>query len=64
MTNAPFNATDPHPRQRVAVLDTEISDVDTSQGDTLSYSFTETSPLADFVVRQTTITAAKCPACE
>ncbi len=32
MTNAQFNSTDPHPRRRVAVLDTEMSYVDTGQG--------------------------------
>ena len=32
MSNAPFNSTDPHPRRRVAVLDTEMSYVDTGQG--------------------------------
>ncbi len=32
MTNAQFNSTDLHPRRRVAVLDTEMSYVDTGQG--------------------------------
>ena len=32
MTNAQFNSTDRHPRRRVAVLDTEMSYVDTGQG--------------------------------
>jgi haloalkane dehalogenase len=33
MTNTQFNSVDPHPRKRVAVLDTEMSYVDTGQGD-------------------------------
>ncbi len=32
MTNAQLNLTDPHPRRRVAVFDTEMSYVDTGQG--------------------------------
>jgi haloalkane dehalogenase len=37
MTNAQFNSTDPHPRRRVAVLDTEMSYVDTGQGDPIVF---------------------------
>jgi len=33
MTNAKINSADPHPRRRVAVLDTEMSYVDTGEGD-------------------------------
>jgi hypothetical protein len=33
MTNAQFDSTDSHPRRRVAVLDTEMSYVDTGRGD-------------------------------
>ena len=32
MTTAPIESTDPHPRRRVAVLDTEMSYVDTGEG--------------------------------
>lgn len=32
MSTAPISAADPHPRQRLRVLDTEISYVDTGQG--------------------------------
>ena len=49
MTNTPFNATDPHPRQRVSVLDTEISDVDTSQGDPIV--FLHGNPTSSYVWR-------------
>jgi haloalkane dehalogenase len=37
MTDGQFNSSDPHPRQRVAVLDTEISYVDTGQGDPIVF---------------------------
>ena len=37
MTNARFNSTDRHPRRRVAVLDTEMSYVDTGQGDPIVF---------------------------
>jgi haloalkane dehalogenase len=37
MTNAQFNPTDPHPRRRVAVLDTEMSYVDTGRGDPIVF---------------------------
>lgn len=37
MTNAQFNSADPHPRRRVAVLDTEMSYVDTGQGDPIVF---------------------------
>jgi haloalkane dehalogenase len=37
MTNAQINSTDPHPRRRVAVLDTEISYVDTGRGDPIVF---------------------------
>jgi haloalkane dehalogenase len=37
MTDAQFNSTDPHPRRRVAVLDTEMSFVDTGQGDPIVF---------------------------
>ncbi len=37
MTNARFNSTDLHPRRRVAVLDTEMSYVDTGQGDPIVF---------------------------
>jgi len=37
MTNALINSIDPHPRRRVAVLDTEISYVDTGRGDPIVF---------------------------
>ena len=37
MTNAQINSTDPHPRRRVAVLDTEVSYVDTGRGDPIVF---------------------------
>ena len=37
MTTVQFNSTDLHPRRRVAVLDTEISYVDTGQGDPIVF---------------------------
>ena len=37
MTNTQFNPTDPHPRRRIAVLDTEISYVDTGHGDPIVF---------------------------
>ena len=37
MTNSQFNSTDNHPRRRVAVLDTEISYVDSGQGDPIIF---------------------------
>jgi len=37
MTNAQINSIDPHPRRRVAVLDTEISYVDTGRGDPIVF---------------------------
>ena len=37
MTNARINPTDPHPRRRVAVLDTEMSYVDTGDGDPIVF---------------------------
>lgn len=37
MTNTQFNSVDPHPRKRVAVLDTEMSYVDTGQGDPIVF---------------------------
>lgn len=37
MTNAGTNAADPHPRHRIAVLDTEISYVDTGRGDPIVF---------------------------
>jgi haloalkane dehalogenase len=37
MTTAQFNSTDPHPRRRVAVLDTEMSYVDTGRGDPIVF---------------------------
>ena len=37
MTNAEFNSTDPHPRRRVAVLDTEMSYLDTGRGDPIVF---------------------------
>ena len=37
MTTVQFNITDLHPRRRVAVLDTEISYVDTGQGDPIVF---------------------------
>lgn len=36
-TNTQFNSVDPHPRKRVAVLDTEMSYVDTGQGDPIVF---------------------------
>ena len=37
ITNTQFNSTDPHPRRRVAVLDTEMSYVDTGYGDPIVF---------------------------
>ena len=37
MTTAQFNSTDPHPRRPVAVLDTEMSYVDTGRGDPIVF---------------------------
>ena len=37
MTHIPINSDDPHPRRRVAVLDTEISYVDTGVGDPIVF---------------------------
>ncbi|HET8889366.1 MAG TPA: haloalkane dehalogenase [Candidatus Angelobacter sp.] len=37
MTNAQFSSVDPHPRKRVAVLDTEMSYVDIGQGDPIVF---------------------------
>jgi len=37
MPNAQFNSTDTHPRRRVAVLDTEMSYVDTGRGDLIVF---------------------------
>jgi len=37
MTNAQFDWTDPHPRRRVAVLDTEMSYADTGQGNPIVF---------------------------
>lgn len=37
MTNAQFNPADPHPRRRAAVLDAEMSYVDTGQGDPIVF---------------------------
>ena len=37
MTHTQFNSTDPHPRRRVAVLDTEMSYVDTGRGDPIVF---------------------------
>ena len=37
MTNDRFNTRDDHPRRRVAVLDTEISYVDSGQGDPIIF---------------------------
>jgi len=37
MTDNQINAADPHPRRRIAVLDTEISYVDTGQGDPIVF---------------------------
>jgi len=37
MTDAQFNSTDAHPRRRVAVLDTEISYIDTGHGDPIVF---------------------------
>jgi haloalkane dehalogenase len=37
MTNAQINSIDPHPRRRVAVLDTEVSYVDTGRGDPIVF---------------------------
>jgi len=37
MTTAQFNSTDPHPRRRIAVLDTEMSYVDTGRGDPIVF---------------------------
>ena len=36
-TSTQFNSVDPHPRKRVAVLDTEMSYVDTGQGDPIVF---------------------------
>jgi haloalkane dehalogenase len=37
MTNVQFSSIDPHPRRRVALLDTEISYVDTGRGDPIVF---------------------------
>jgi len=37
MSSAQFNSTDPHPRRRVVVFDTEISYVDTGKGDPIVF---------------------------
>src|SRR5258708_23550835 len=37
MTNVALNATDPHPRRRITVLDTEMSCVDTGHGDPIVF---------------------------
>ena len=37
MTTTQFNSTDPHPRRRIAVLDTEMSYVDTGRGDPIVF---------------------------
>lgn len=37
MTNAQFNSTDPHPRRRITVLDTEMSYVDVGEGDPIVF---------------------------
>ena len=37
MTNTPIDSTDPHPRKRVAVLDTEMSYVDSGQGNPIVF---------------------------
>jgi haloalkane dehalogenase len=37
MTNGQFNPADPHPRRRISVLDTEMSYVDTDQGDPIVF---------------------------
>src|SRR5215831_15229648 len=37
MTNAKINSGDPHPRRRVSVLDTEMSYVDTGNGDPIVF---------------------------
>jgi haloalkane dehalogenase len=37
MPDAQFSSTDPHPRKRVAVLDTEISYIDTGHGDPIVF---------------------------
>ncbi|HXH66019.1 MAG TPA: haloalkane dehalogenase [Candidatus Limnocylindrales bacterium] len=37
MTDTQFNSTDPHPRRHIAVLDTEMSYVDTGQGDPIVF---------------------------
>lgn len=37
MSNLQFNSTDPHPRRRVAVLDTEMSYVDLGRGDPIVF---------------------------
>jgi haloalkane dehalogenase len=37
MTSPQFNSTDPHPRRRVTVLDTEMSYVDTGRGDPIVF---------------------------
>src|SRR5439155_26001336 len=37
MPDAQFRSTDPHPRRRVAVLDTEMSYVDTGHGDPIVF---------------------------
>ena len=49
MTNAQINSTDPHPRRRVAVLDTEISYVDTGRGDPIV--FLHGNPTSSFLWR-------------
>src|SRR6266481_9905027 len=37
MTNTQCNSTDPHPRRRVAVFDTEMSYVETGRGDPIVF---------------------------
>jgi haloalkane dehalogenase len=49
MTNAEFNLTDPHPRRRVPVLDTEMSYVDTGQGNPIV--FLHGNPTSSFLWR-------------
>jgi haloalkane dehalogenase len=49
MTNVQFDSTDPHPRQRVAVLDTEMSYVDAGQGDPIV--FLHGNPTSSYVWR-------------
>jgi len=49
MTKAQFNSTDRHPRRRVAVLDTEISYVDTGQGDPIV--FLHGNPTSSYIWR-------------